>query len=229
MCRLRVHAQAPAGREILIQKRTPHPVCRRLVPADIGAVSQRGCGGRAYGKIAPQEQIGDIVMLGASVARLRRHAVPGEPIPEGECPPDQPPPCFARKQAVRVGLHERIVPLQRLPTSVTLVQCPREKHTHIRPSGSSRACFPLQGRCIHGQVAGIVANLLNAQIIQILFIKCPAVGEIARRSGEYPCIGSPAEALVPLRAVGRNVHEVGKLSPARGGNQCARFRAVAGK
>ena len=68
-----------------------------------------------------------------------------------------------------------------------------------------------------------------AQVAHPFAVEVLGVGVVQRRAGKYLCVARPAEALVPLRTVGRHAQEVAPLSPPYITIQLVDARVRAGK
>lgn len=64
----------------------------------------------------------------------------------------------------------------------------------------------------HVGVSSVFA-LTQAQVTHPFVVKGTGVGIVTGRTGEYLCVGTPPEAFVTLRTVGRDAEEVSTLSP----------------
>ena len=88
----------------------------------------------------------------------------------------------------------------------------RPRHDDPRIPPGCVAVPPEITEWCHVGVSSVFA-LTQAQVTHPFVVKGTGVGIVTGRTGEYLCVGTPPEAFVTLRTVGRDAEEVSTLSP----------------
>ena len=106
--------------------------------------------------------------------------------------------------------HGSIIVREDTPVAEHDIDRPRHDDPRIPPG--CVAVPPEITEWCHVGVSSVFA-LTQAQVTHPFVVKGTGVGIVTGRTGEYLCVGTPPEAFVTLRTVGRDAEEVSTLSP----------------
>jgi len=157
---------------------------------------------------------GDEIGVGRGARVGRVVAVQSEPV--AELPARLPEEVRSGATALELdpGAHTRILPLEQATVAVRDVHRPRHDHRRVAPTrGAGRVGrVGVQDVGNHpGQAAADV--LVGGNVTEPLREETRYIEVVCRGRGEHLRVARPAEPLVALRAVGRDVEEVAPLPP----------------
>ena len=219
--------QRAVGLEVLLQESGLDCFAQLLILLLVLPIAQGlgGLGCQAGGVVV--ERRGGVGQAGGAKGVLGVAVLPvqGQPVAQLAAPQPQAPAAVSLvvlADALHPGLHHGVLLPQQRQIAVVLVDGPGHHGGHVAPDGAAvRAAAEPEGAGLVGRLGGghkeghraLVIPLFLPHVVEEVVEEGGHVQIFAGGGGDDGRVAGPAQALVPLGAVGGDVQEVVKLPP----------------